>query len=163
MKRKIHYHILVEDCFKYLGPSSLNLQIFWLGDPWVALLSVGRMQAGETERGSSSSVEQEGTGHLPSYNLSLSQSLTKSTVRFCPVPQAASERKTQQVKKTAHSSQTPLSPREQKKGRGEKTTENATGLEIMVSVALKRVFFLWNKGVYSWLHVLAEYLWSALS
>ena len=108
----------------------------------VDLLSIGRKQAGESERGSSSLVEQEETGRLPSCNPSLSQSLTKSTVPFCPTPWATSERKTQKVKKAAHSSRIPLSPREQKKGKGEKTTENPTGLGMMVYMESKGVSFL---------------------
>lgn len=156
MERKIHYHILVINYFRYLVPSSLNLQIFWLEDPRAVLLSAGRKQAGEPERERCSLVEQAYPPEI--------QASPKSTVPFCSAPQATSERKTQQVKKTAHTPPRVLTPlTEQKKGRGKKTTENPTGLGIMVPVASKRVSFLWNEGVFSSLNVLAEYLLSALS
>ena len=97
-------------------PSSLNLQTFW----WEAQGSLifcweeARMRIWKR---SYSLPEQEGTGHLPSINSGLSQSLSKSTVPFCPAPQATSERSTQQqVRRTPDSSlYTFPSPRERKR------------------------------------------------
>lgn len=100
------------------------------------MFTAKRKQACESER----EQELEGTGHIPSTDSGLSQSLSPSQqfLSACTTGFLRQE--------DPDSSRIPpsllLLPLEREEGRQAKTTENPTGLAIMVSQELKGMCFL---------------------